>query len=164
MPATNLLTYDDTPPVRPALEDLGGAAKENDPNFPPIPGVMPMAEEDNQKTQQIAAFAKVVPLAILTVTFAAGTPSIANVKALGTNVTAASFTVVDNGDGDTTIWWASGTVLPPTAGAPIVSQADDTEIDRIRAFYTTVSGSPAVRVKTKLGATGADANFVVEIG
>lgn len=164
MSVSNTLTFDETPPRRPGLSDITGGTKEDDPAHEPDPATMPTAAEDNQKSKQIAAHAKVADLAILTVTFSSGAPSIANVKALGTNITVDSFDVVDNGVGDTTIWWTDAEVLPPTAGAPTVSQCDDTEIDRLRAFYTTHEGNPAVRVKSKLGSTATDADFVVRIG
>jgi hypothetical protein len=169
MTASNTLTFDQDPPHRPALSELGGATKENDPVFPPDPVIHPTAEEFNQLQKQAEAFGRVAPLARIWVTFSAGTPSIAAVQALGSAVVASSFTLVDNGAGDTTIWWRTGAgapagALPPTTGGGcVVSQTDDVEIDRIRAFLTTVSSNPAVRVKTKLGATGTDANFVVEV-
>lgn len=162
MTVSSTLTWDESPPRRPALTDITGGTKANDPGFVPNPVTMPTAEEDNQKSKQIAGIARVVPMARVHVTFSAGTPSIANVLAPGTNVVSGSFTVVDNGVGDTTIHWAS-TVLPTTSGAPSVSQADDIEIDRARAFYTAVGSNQAVRVKTKLGASATDANFVVDL-
>lgn len=163
MTVSSTLTFDETPPRRPGLTDIASGTKEDDPGATPDPATMPTADEDNQKTKQAAAAAKMIALARITVTFASGTPSISHVSAPGTNVTADNFTVVDNGAGDTTIWWTANEVLPPTAGGPTVSQCDDTEIDRLRAFATTVSGNPAVRVKSKLGATATDANFVVSI-
>ncbi len=162
MTVSNTLTWDEDPPRRPGLSDITGGTKEDDPSSPPDPITMPTASEHNQSAAQIAALGVVAPLARLYVTFSGGTPSIANVLAPGTNVVAGDFTVVDNAAGDTTIHWASS-VLPPVSGGPSVSVAGDTEIDRARAYYTTVSSNQAVRVKTKLSSTGTDANFVVDI-
>jgi hypothetical protein len=63
---------------------------------------------------------------------------------------------------DTTVSWAA-TVLPAVSGFPSVSQGDDTAIDRIRAFYTTLSGNQAVRIKSFLGATPTDCSYAVDI-
>ena len=161
MTVSNTLTWDENPPRRPGLSDITGGTKENRPGRAPDPVTMPCAEEDNQRAKQIAAMAAVVPMAILYITFPAGVPTVA-VKAVGTNVVAGDFTAVDNGPGDTTIHWAAS-VLPPVWSAPIMSQVEDLEIDRMRAFYTTSGANQAVQVKTSLGGAGTDAAFVVEI-
>ena len=164
MPSSSTLTFDQNPPHRAGLSELGGGAKENSVKYPPDPTKHATAEDFNQFSQQHAAANRVLPLFRLFVTFNAGTPSIATCQALGSNVVAGDFTIADNANGDTTISWTTGTGGKiPAAIGPVVSQTDDTEIDRIRAFMTTVGSNPAVRVKTKLGATGTDANFCVEI-
>lgn len=169
MSASNTLTYDQDPPHRPGLQELGGGVKKDhpDPEKAPDPVTMLTAAQENQNEKQVEALSRVTALVRLWVTFSGGTPSIVNVQAMGTNVTAPKFTVADNGDGDTTISWKTGAgapagALPPAIGAK-VSQTDDTEIDRLRAFLTTVGSDPAVRVKSKLGVVGTNCNFVVEI-
>lgn len=166
MASSNTLTYDQDTPHRAALSELGGGDKKNhtDPNKAPDPVTMLTAEDENQNEKQIAAFNRICPLVRLWVTFSAGTPSIASVQAMGENVLANDFTVVDNGDGDTTIWWTTGAggTLPPVVG-PKSSQTSDVEIDRLRSFLTVVGSNPAVRIKSKLGAVATDANFVVEL-
>lgn len=165
MPSSNTLTYDQDPPHRPDLTELGGGAKENHAKRPPNPVTMATAEDFNQLTKQVEAFARVAPLARLWVRFNAGTPSVHSVQALGSAVVIGDFTVVDNGDGDTTISWTTGVggKLPAAVGVK-AAQTDDVEIDRgPRAVLTTVGSNPAARVKTKLGATGTDANFCLEI-
>jgi hypothetical protein len=103
-----------------------------------------------------------IPLARLFVTFSAGTPSITTLHTPSEVLVIGDFTVTDNAAGDTTISWVV-TKMPVRSGGPKVSQIDDTDIDKLRAFYTTDSGNPAVRVKSLLGGVGTDANFVVEI-
>lgn len=162
MTVSSTLTWDEDPPRRPALSDVTNGTKANRPGLVPNPVTQPTAEEDNQKSRQTAALGGIAPMAILYVTFPAGAPTIAAVKAMGTNVVIGDFTPVDNGAGDTTIHWTSS-VLPPVWSAPTVSQADDTSIDRLRAFYTTVGSNQAVRVKSLLGAVATDAAFVLTI-
>lgn len=162
MTVSNTLTWDESPPRRPGLSDITGGTKENRPGRTPDPVTMPCAEEDNQRAKQIAAMGGILPMAILYVTFPAGAPTVAAVKAMGTNVVTGDFTAVDNAAGDTTVHWAS-TVLPPVWSAPSVSLVGDVEIDRIRAFYTTVGANQAVRVKTTLAGVATDAAIAVAI-
>lgn len=162
MSVSTTSTWDENPPKRPGLSDITDGTKENRPGREPSPA-MPNAHEDNQRAKQIAGAGGILPMAILHVTFPGGVPTIAAVKAMGTNVTAANFTAVDNDAGDTTIHWASS-VLPPVWSAPgAVTHVDDAEIDRTRAFYTSVGANQAVRVKTKLAGVGTDAAFTIEI-
>lgn len=169
--ASNTLTYDDATPHRPGLAELGGGIKENHPAAARAPGPKQLrAEEFNQLSKQTEAFGRVVDLAKVTVKFTAGVPAVNNVKALGALVAIGDFTVIENGTGDTTLWWTTGVggKMPATSGGPVVSQCDDTDIDKLRAFYTTVTISsvtyPAVRVKSFLGAAAADCDFVVCLG
>lgn len=166
MTVSNTSTWDESTPRRPALADVTGGTKVNRPGKTPDPVTQPCAEEDNQRAKQIAGMGAVVPMAILYVTFPAGVPTIVSVRAPGANVAIGNFTPVDNAAGDTTIHWLP-TVLPSVWSAPAVSQADDTEIDRVRAFYTTggvvPAGSQGVRVKTKLGAVATDAAVLITI-
>ncbi len=167
MPSSDTHTHDQDPPHRPGLAELGGGAKQNSSKAKPDPVTMATAEDFNQFSRQLEGIGKVIPLARLFVTFAAGVPSIQRVQALGSNVVIGSFTVVDEAAGTTLIKWKTGTGAPAGALADAVGcaahQSDDVEIDRIRAILTTSSGDPAARVKTKLGATGTDANFILEI-
>jgi hypothetical protein len=151
-------TYATTTPRRPSLDDLGGAGFENHPTHPPDRRTMPNAEEANQKAQNLAGLNRVCPLAVLYVTFAAGAPVLTTVRAMREGVLTSSFTLTDNAAGDTSITWAAS-LLPGLTFPPTVSVADDVEIDRVRAYV--VAGG--VRVKTKLGATGTDAAFVVTL-
>ena len=161
-PVTNVLTWDLPTPMRPGLSDITGGTKVNRPGKAPDPTTQPCAEEDNQRAAQIAGMARVVPMARLCITVTAGTPAVSNVLAPGTNVGVANFIVTKNGTGDHTISWLAS-VLPAVSGFPSASQADDTAIDRVRAFYTTLGGNQAVHIKTFLGAVATDCNYAVDI-
>lgn len=165
MPASNTRTFDQTPPRRPTIDDVGGGLKSN--RTPaPDPVRDATAEDYNQLGQQGVAAGTMIPLARVFVTISGGVPTVTSVMAPGSAVSTSSFTVTDNGAGDTTISWPVA-LLPSRAAGPIVSQIDDTEIDRLRAYNVTVAepaaNSPGVRVKSKLGVTGTDCNFVVDI-
>jgi hypothetical protein len=124
---------------------------------------MVTAERCNQTALQLAALNRVAPLAVLTVQVIAGTPTIVDAKVLGSTVSPSSFTVVDNANGDTTIWWTASTVLPSTSGQPSVSVTDIDADCTIGAAYTTVSSNPAVHVKARHSGALTDAGFVVRI-
>lgn len=167
MASSDTLTFDQDPPHRPGLSELGGGAKENTPGDEPDPITMMTAEDCNQFSRQLEALGKVAPLALVWIRFSTGTPSIHRVMAPGSNVEAASFTVTDEGAGVTLISWKTGTSAPdgalPDAVGVTANQTDDTEIDRIRAILTTSGSDPAARVKTKLGASATDCNFCLAI-
>lgn len=162
MAASSTLSWDQTVPRRPTIDDLGGGAKENHPTKPPNPVTMATAEDYNQATKQIAAQGRVCPMARVFVTFTAGVPAVSSVQAPGTNVVTGTFTVVDNGVGDTTLWWLA-TVIPAVGGGAKAFQTSDVAIEECRAFYTTSGANPAVRVKTLFGGVATDANFAVEL-
>jgi hypothetical protein len=150
------LTFDETPPRRPGIGDVGGGAKEDDVEFPPDPVTMPTAADANQMALQIVGLWAVSAAAIVHVTFSGSTPSIAGVFSPRTGLVAADFALTDNGLGDTSVVHAGGK-LPPATFPAFALQVDDVEIDRVRAVPVT----NGARVKTKLGATGTDCNFVV---
>lgn len=164
MAAPDYLTWNGDPgnaivPRRPGLDDVGGASLEDDQAFPPDPTTMPYAAQLNQWARQIVGLATVAACAVLDVRFSAGTPSVFSVLAPGTSVVTGSFTVVDNGVGDTTISWAAD-LLPANALPMACVITSDTAIDRVRA----VRGTNSVRVKTALGGTGTDADFRLTLG
>lgn len=165
MASSDVLTFDQTTPHRAVLSELGGGAKENSALRKPDPVKHATAEDFNQMSRQHEATNRVLPLARLFVTFSAGTPVVSVVQALGSNVATSDFTPVDNGSGDTTIWWTTGSggKLPAAVGPGDLTIVDDTAITEKRAFMTAVGGNPAVRVKTKNGGVGTDANFSVAI-
>lgn len=165
MASSHTLTFDQDPPHRAALHELGGGAKENDALRKPDPVRHATAEDFNQMSRQLEAANRVLPLFRLFVTFSGGTPSVSVVQALGNLVVTADFDVDDNGVGDTTISWTTGAggKIPTAVGPGDLTITADTAIDEKRAYMTTVLGNPAVRVKTKNGGVSTDANFSVAI-
>lgn len=166
MSSSSTNTFEQVPPRRPTIDDVGGGGKVNrTPSPDPVRDAT--AEDFNQLGRQATSAGSMIPLVRLFVTITAGVPAVASIMCPKTSVTPASFTVTDNGVGDTTISWPVA-LLPTRAAAPGgLTQTDDLEIDRLRAFYLTVAvpaaNSPAVRVKSKLGAVATDCNFVVDI-
>lgn len=165
MASSNTLTFDQETPHRAALSELGGGAKENNTRYPPNPVKHPTAEDFNQASLQLEAFNRMTPLARLFVTVSGGSPVITAVQAPGNAITTADFTPVDNGDGDSTIWWTTGSggKLPAAIGVGGLTITSDVSIDEARAFLTTHGGNPAVRVKTRNSLVGVNANFTIEI-
>jgi hypothetical protein len=156
MSNTSVSTWEQTPPRRPSLDDMGGGDYENDTEFPPGPDD-PNAHDLNQMAKQVVAFAMLGAAVAIHVTFSGGTPSIASVQCVRADVNPASFVVTDNGDGDTSITHTGGK-LPAATWPAIAHQADDVEIDRGPRVISIASGW---RVKTKLGTSGTNSNFVL---
>lgn len=167
----NTLTYDQDPPHRPGLDELGGGAKENHPKFPPDPVRHARAEEYNQMSKQIVRLAAIAPLAILFVRFSGGTPILDVVKTMGSLVVPGDFRVTDEAAGTTLISWSTGLggKMPPTSGAPIASITEDVDGTIVALYATDFSSTPAnnpgVRVKTRARSSGTltDYAFAVEI-
>lgn len=145
-------------PHRPTLGNLGGAEFANDPTIPPDPETFPTAETENQQENVLYGLAQGAFALGFQITFSSGTPSIAGWWTIGTRLELADFTVTDNGDGDTTISWPAGYLVPKSIG-PLLTLNEDVEIDRARAIQA--SDGLSVTVKTKLGATGTDCGFTV---
>ena len=148
MAAANELTWDtaaeDGGARRPSLEDLGGAALEDDENDPPPDtGEMHYALMDNQVIKQAQATAKVAPGAIVSVTFSGSTPSITKAKGPGGAIATTTFTPTDNGVGDTSITHAAG-ALPPQDCEP-----EGTVNGATPGMISVRSISNGVRVVTK---------------
>ena len=163
MASSNTLTYDDVPPHRPALSELGGGTKENRPGYAPNPVTMATAEDFNQMSKQLAALGAMAPLVQFDVTISAGTPVIANFTSLRQGLVLGDFTVTDAGVGSTQISWLA-TKLPPLGRGPIAGLTQNTaNADGVKAFYTTVSSNPAVQVVTSVGGVATDINFTVQI-
>lgn len=146
-------------PRRPGSDDVGGYAKEDDQAYPPDPVSMLTALDWLQIAKLAVGMAQVVPAVALSIRFNAGTPIVDSVAAVGFNVASTDFTLVDNGNGDTMIQIAAGKLPPATLKPRALTLNDDVEIDRARAF---LSGGD-VRVVTKLGATGTDCAFTLEL-
>jgi hypothetical protein len=154
------LTAPEGGPRRPSLDDLGGGQLEDDdPN--PDPG-QPSAAPLNQATMQAAALAKVIHAAVISVEFAAGVPSIAQLTAAGTNVNVGTFTVTDNSPGDTTISWPAQS-SPPTVPPP-VANAIATANSTSARIITTTPVTNGVRVTTwNVAEVATDTNFTLYV-
>ena len=153
---SSVLTYDQSTWHRPGIDELGGGSQENV-TLPRDPRTVPHADIFNQFVRQIVADATVAPSARIQVEFAASVPSVTAVVALNTSLVPADFTITDNGNGDTSLTISKyvGETLRPIE----LSIVEDVEIDRARVF--PIAGG--WRVKTKLGATGTDAAFVLAL-
>jgi hypothetical protein len=108
--------------------------------------------------QQVAAINRVMPVLLLYVTFPGGAPTVAAVSGARTGFVAGDVTTTDHAAGDTSLTFAAGE-LPASLVPPLVSLADDVEIDRVRVYAVTNGW----RVKTKLGATGTDCAFTLAV-
>jgi hypothetical protein len=158
------LTWDLLPadggPRRASLADMGGATVEDE---DPLPDEATMIHGGmlNRLQRQVAAHEKAVIAVGFTVTFSAGTPSIAQVTGPPAAAVVGTFTVVDNGVGDTTIRWPVDT-LPPSVLGPMSSLNSLTAGNGIGCVLGTFGGLPGVRVTT-WDATNApaDVNFTV---
>lgn len=156
MSNTSVSTYEQSPPRRPSLDDVGGGAYQNDTKHPPDPGD-PNAHDVNQIAKQVVALAALGAAAAIHVTFSGGTPSIVSVQCVRADITGDSFSILDNAAGDTSITHTGG-LLPVATWPAFAHQVDDTEIDRGPRVSSITNGW---RIKSKLGATGTDCNFVL---
>jgi hypothetical protein len=156
-------TWKETSARRPGLNDVGGGQKENDPKFPPDPVRHPTADDYNQISMQVASMARMVPAAQFDVTFTAGAPSIENFSAMNEDLVVGDFTVTDVAAGSTQISWPAA-LLPPSGRRPVACASEDiADLDGVRAFYTTVSGDPAVQVVTTVAGVATDVKFTVQV-
>jgi len=138
--SVSTLTYDLSPPIRPAIADLGGGNKEQDAQALPDPVRHITKGDVDQWAKQIAAFARVVPNCLVTVHQVAGTYSVYSVSSLGTLITAPTFTVTKNGTGDVTLSWPAGTFPAPicdheaqaTGTTFALAMADSSTVNQVR--------------------------------
>lgn len=153
---SDTLTYDQVPPRRPGLDDVGGATQENDPDYPPLVG-MPTAEMANQAQKLLSAFGAVTPLAIVSVRFNAGTP----VVDLYTEVRSAPAapTVADLGAGDTSITWSPFPFPAPVARAMVTLSED---LAMLAPVVVPISNGFEVKTRNSAGAL-ADCGFVLAV-
>lgn len=156
MSVQDTLTWDLATAMRPGLSDVVDGTKVNDGDDPPDDVSMPNAHEHNQMAAQIAAFAKVVPSARISVSQTTGTYAITNVQSCGSNVTSGSFTLTKNATGDVSLTWTAG-VLPATTGQPMATVNEDAALI-VRAF--NVSNGVRVKLVNTSGAA-TDGGFTV---
>lgn len=145
-------------PRRPSLADLGGATVQN--GFPePDRSRMVYGEQQNSIQHHAYAACRVADLVTFSIKFTTGTPSMDGVLAPNPAIGIPTFTVTDNGTGDTTITWAAGT-FPPITCQPQVTVNSLGDF-RIAARKVT----NGVRIQTFAGGAGtaADAEFTVTL-
>jgi hypothetical protein len=163
---TGPLTWDLTPtdggPRRASLADIGGATVENDDDAPDE-ATMIHAGMMNRLQRTAAAHDKAIPALVISVHFTAGTPAITQATGPAAAAIPGTFTVVDNGAGDTTIKWPVDT-FPPSVAGPTAGLNDLTLGSGIACALGTFGGLPGVRVKTWDGSNNAaDRDFTVTI-
>jgi hypothetical protein len=157
MSAPGVSTFDLDTPRRPELDDLGGAQKLDDAEFPPDPETMPCAAEYNTFAHLLRAYGRALASVVLSIEGGAA-PFVAGLRAPGTRIVPATFVVNRNAPGDVTITWPPRT-LPASLTAPSATINED------GAFTIAAFAVPnGVRVKTHEGGTPKDAAFTVEIG
>lgn len=151
---TTSTTFDETLPRRPGINDLGDEV-ENDPVFAPKPG-MPSAEMFNMLRGLAVALGGLIPVAGLSVRFSGGAPLVDLYFDVRTSHVTP--TLVDNGNGDTSITWPANT-FP----APALRHGGMLNDDAARSI-TVAPITNGVRVKTRTAAdSGADCAFTVLI-
>ena len=96
-------TFDLTPPRRPSLDDLGGAAKQDDADYPPNPVTMTDRGELELFARFFEGIGKVVPFCTIHVAFSAGAPYIVSLQSMRSSLVSGNLVLTDNGAGDTTI-------------------------------------------------------------
>lgn len=156
MPSSNTLTYDQTPPHRPGVDDVGGAAKVNA-RQPADPVRAPVAEDFNQMSKQIVEIAGVLPVAILTV-LNSGAVSIESITGMGSAAkNPSTYTPTRLGVGHVTVTWPASTFPPRIAR----HTADIADTQGQIAVVTNVNGAEIFT--TDSGGGAADHNFVLYI-
>ena len=160
-------TFDLTPPRRPSLADLGGAAKQDHAKYPPNPITMVTAENWNHFARAIEAWGNMVPFLVVTVDMLSGTPTLQAVQSVRSTFTltylqAIVGLLVDNAAGDTTFDYTSiaNQFVPPTRPP----QVD--VIGATGARYPGVSQptTTSVRIITQdSGGVAADYTFVLTL-
>jgi uncharacterized phage protein gp47/JayE len=157
MASTDTLTWDESPPRRPGLDDVGGGQKVN--GIPaPDPVRMLTAEDVNQFSAQIAGMGRVVAACKISVRFSAGAPVLYKFSAPGSDVVSGTFTLTDNGTGDTSIEWPANTF--PT----LVVEGEATVNGATPAMIAVETISNGVRVRTEDDTgTAVDVAFTVTV-
>jgi hypothetical protein len=145
---------------RPSVDDAGGDQKVDDAAYPPDPKEHATAAGWNQQSMQIAAMAKVVGACKLEVRFNAGVPFLQRVSAPGNNVLLETFTVTDNGTGDTTITWPAYTfpehICSPT-GLTLFSNSTSVVAGHVEEV------TDGIRVRTFVAGVASNVPFTITI-
>lgn len=147
-------------PRRPSIDDLGGDQKQDNNEYPPDDVEHFTSRGWNQLVKQVRALSKVTPACKLEVRFNAGVPYVARFSSPSSIVKQDTFTVTDNGTGDTTITWPPNTfpehVCSPTGLTPLSSATAvvDGHVEEV---------ANGIRVRMRSGGSPADVPWTIEI-
>ena len=159
MGAANGSTFDFSPARRPSADDTGASlVLEDDTQDVPEPSEMPTAAPWNTLTALAAAFGAVLAHTKISIHVASGTPGISLVGSARTGVVAGTFTVTDNGVGDTSITWAAGTFPPPVANPEVSVNT----LASLAAVIAPIPNGVRVQVRNDAGAL-TDGDFTAVI-
>jgi len=145
------------------VEDVGGARFADDVDYPPPKDgtKYPYGDLLNQLQTQVAAMGRMIPSARMTISFSAGTPSIAKLTAMSELLVPGDFALTDNGAGDTTITWAAGK-LPPVECDPMIS-IHKGALSGVLAAELSTPTVTSVRIRTLDDGVAADMRFTIAI-
>lgn len=145
-------------PRRPSVDDMGGAGKQDNDEFPPDDVEHFTAAGWNQKAMQVPSLARVTASCLLDLQFTGSTPYLAAISSPSDNVTIATFTVVDNGPGDTSVTWPANTfppsVISPSGLTVFGSAVVDGRVEKI---------TNGVRVRTRSAGSAADVPWTLQV-
>lgn len=147
-------------PRRPSTDDLGGDAKQDNHEAPPDDVEHFTAAGWNQLVKQVAALARVAASSKIELRFTGSTPFVSRVTSPRSDVTIATFTLTDNGAGDTSVVWPADT-FPPTACSP-------TGLTLISSSTAVLDGhveeiANGIRVRTKSAGAATDIPWTIEV-
>jgi len=160
MTAPSTPTFELQPPRRPGPDDLDATVEDEGAPIAPIKGML-YASQVNQALKLIEAAWRMLPVCSIEIHFASGAPFIFKLQAARGDATPGMFTVMDNGNGDTTITWPAG-AFPVAASSPTADMCEDGAWLAPTAIAGTFAGLPGVRVKTRSSA-GALTNAAVKV-
>lgn len=150
----NVLTYDQSPPHRPSINDLQYEPKANAVQYPPSDKKGPFAEEANQQALQIAALSNTSYIAVITVTITAGSGAVTGLSTVFG--TPPLFVATRTGAGVVDVTTASA--LPPPQFPATACVIEDKA-----ATINCVPITNGWRVKTSVAGTPTDTNFALKV-
>jgi hypothetical protein len=139
-------------PYTPSVDDMGGAAFEDDDVYPPKPTEQVMAADVNQMQMLLVRACRMMPKATFWVRNIAGTVTLMGFKSCNDLFLSTDVTVAD-AFGTLIVSWPSGK-LPVAAVPPDVTLMGGlTNADTAAALQTNTGGVSAIVVTANLGAT-----------
>lgn len=158
MPTPTTCVFDLVPPRRPALTDVGGGAKQDDPNpsFAPNVVTMPTAADENQAENLLVAYGKVVAHTKVTIHLDGGGNPVVNqvtstIQAV-TAIAATPFTIALISAGIFDLSWPANTFPAKTGdhtGVPVGTTGGQCTVETLTNKVTvrtfSVTGTPAYR-------------------